>query len=155
MENTNRLPITTPPYNNGSSITPSNGRQWFEEEAIEHNGSVDDYTKDDNDLYTDFLAGELQDENINLDTPNTCNPSSIIPSYSIASITDALIEGLGTSFPPYPAIIIDCIQLIFKIDSPTEWKTLLVRSLIFPRNAANHRIMCLRQTGDGKSLPIQ
>ena len=101
MENMNHPPITTPPYNNGSSITPSNDRRWFEEEAIEHNESVDDYAEDDNDLYDDFLAlaGELLDENIALDTPNTYLPLIIIPSNSVASITDTLIEELGTTFP--------------------------------------------------------
>ena len=99
MKNTNHPPITTPPYNNGSSITPLNDHRQFEEDVIEHNTSVDYYTENDNNLYDDFLAGELLDENISLDTPSACPPSSIIPIESVASITDTLIEELGTTFP--------------------------------------------------------
>ena len=51
MENTHLSHITTPPYNNASSISPSNDRRWFEDEAIDHNESHEDYVEDDNDLY--------------------------------------------------------------------------------------------------------
>ena len=47
MENTNRPPIASLPYDNASSITPPNERRWFEDEAIEHNELHDNYAEDD------------------------------------------------------------------------------------------------------------
>ena len=147
MNNMNRPPITSPPSNNTSSTPPLNNRRWFEEEAIEHNEIQDNYAEDDNDLYDDFLAGELLEDNHSTEHPNHDVATSIIavndpesPSYVV---NDALVEGLGNIFPPYRNIIIDCVQSVFRIESPTEWQILLIQALVFPKNAANHRIVCI------------
>ena len=109
MKNTNRPPTASPPSNNASSITPSNDCRWFEDEAIEHNELHDNYAEDENDLYDDFLAGELLDDHHSTEHPNHDVASSIIPINDPASpiyvVKDALVEGLGTIFPPYRSII--------------------------------------------------
>ena len=64
-------------------------------------------------------------------------------------------EGLGTIFPPYRDIINECLLSVFNIDKPKDWQILLIQALVFSDKASNRRVMCIRQTGDGKSLPIQ
>ena len=136
--------MVLPQSNNTSSITPLNNCWWFEEEPTEHNKIQDNYAEDDNNLYDDFLAGGLLDNNDSTEHPNHDVASSIIPindpDSPIYVVKDALVEGLGTIFPPYRSTIIDCIQSVFKIDAPTEWQILLVQALVFPKNAINHRL---------------
>ena len=74
-----------------------NERRWFKDEAIEHNELQDNYTEDDNDLYDDFLAGELLDDN----TTDSIVPVYDPPLSSPVVVTDSLVEGLGSIFPPY------------------------------------------------------
>lgn len=128
-----------------------NEHRWFEDEAIELNELQDNYTEDDNDLYVDFLAGELLDDHTTDSIVPVYKPPLSIP----VVVTDSLVEGLGSIFPSYRRIIIDCIQPVFNIDAPTECQILLVQVLVFLKNGINHRIMCICQTGDDKSLPIQ
>ena len=64
----------------------------------EHNEIQDNYAEDDNDLYDDFLAGELLEDNHSTEHPNHDVASSIIPVNDPESptyvVNDALVEGL-------------------------------------------------------------
>ena len=64
-------------------------------------------------------------------------------------------EGLGTISHPYRAIINECLLSVFNIETPKDWQILLIQSLVFSDHASNPRVMCIRQTGDRKSLTIQ
>ena len=138
---------TIPQPNNAS--TTSDVRKWFETEAAVSNGEVDVEDKcseDEDDLYNDALAAELLLCNSIAKTNNEKSNEPLI---------DSTTEGLGTIFAPYRNIIYDCIRSVFNINTPKEWQTLLIQSLVFSDHATTDRIMCIRQTGDGKSLVIQ
>ena len=69
--------------------------------------------------------------------------------------TNSTSEGLGTIHPPYGCIITDCITNVFRISTPKDWQLLLIQAIVFNENSNKLRALCIRRTGDGKSLPIQ
>ena len=153
MVNINSLPPTTHTNDdNDTTFSSTNAIRWYEEEAICDDKLSDNYEEDEEDLYNDFLAGEELDTVETSNASNSCD-NNTMPT--LHTVTDSLIEGFGSIFPPYREIIIECIQSVFKIDSPTDWQILLIQSLVFPYFDSPRRIMCIRKTGDGKSLPIQ
>ena len=117
----------------------SDASRWFEEECgIDHDDTPEDYEETETDLYNDFLASGLMDDvvppdrNVNhVDTP-------------LASTVVDNTEGLGTIFPPYRAIINECLLSVFNIDKPKDWQILLIQALVFSDHASNHRVMCIR-----------
>ena len=114
--------------------------------------SSDESEQEEERDYNDCIGGE------EVETGDTSNASIDCAGNTmpfVTAVTDSLLEGFGTIFPPYRAIIVECIQSVFKIDAPTDWQILLIQSLVFPYFDSPRRIMCIRQTGDGKSLPIQ
>ena len=80
----------------------------------------DDYQDNDDGLYDNFIAEEELDREDNYVAPNQSEYNTNIATVSY-SVTDTLTEGFGSVFPSYCEIIIKCVQLVFKIDSPTEW----------------------------------
>ena len=44
---------------------------------------------------------------------------------------------------------------VFNIEMPKDWYILLIQALEFLDHASNRRVVCIRQNGDRKSLPIQ
>ena len=153
MVNINSLPPTTHINDdNDTTFSSTNAIRWYEEEAICDDELSDNYEEDEEDLYNDFLAGEELDTVETSNASNSCD-NNTMPT--LHTVTDSLIEGFGSIFPPYREIIIECIQSVFKIDSPTDWQILLIQSLVFPYFDSPRRIMCIQKTGDGKSLHMQ
>jgi len=53
------------------------------------------------------------------------------------------------------ALITKCVRSVFNIEAPKLWQILLIQALAFSKDTNSRRVMCIRQKGDGKSLPIQ
>ena len=105
---------TTPNHTN--LATTCNARRWFEEEAaISNHDIAEEYSEDEDDVYNEILATELLHHSsipTNSDHPSASN------KHSNETLIDTTNEGLGTIFTAYREIIHDCIQSVFRIDTP-------------------------------------
>lgn len=129
----NNKPLCSTSRDNTTSTPPPDTLRWFEEEAICHDDELSNhYQEDEDDLYNDFLAKEELGtaENYVVTNVENTTDTTIVPV--LYTVTDALTEGFGSIFPSYREIIIECIQSVFKIDTPTDWQVLLIQSLVFP-----------------------
>ena len=87
------LPTTDTP--NPSPATPSNGSRWFEEECgIDHDDTPDDYEENETDLYNEYLASELLEEDYMPPDRNASHDNTPL----VSTVVDNT-EGLGTIFP--------------------------------------------------------
>ena len=124
----------------------STASRWFEEECgVDHDDTPDDYEESESDLYNEYLASELLDD----DGPADHSTDPVETPHVSTSVDNT--EGLGTIFPPYRDIINECLLSVFNIDKPKDWQILLIQALVFSDKASNRRVMCIRQTGDGKA----
>ena len=113
---------------------------YFDEEAVgsECSSSSDEENQDDN-VDEVFIS------------PNDDTSQVEI----IEDITDATIEGFPPVVPEHQSIIRECLKEVFRIDNPKAWQVMLIHSLVFDKLSNERRVMCIRKTGDGKSLPMQ
>ena len=150
--------VTTIP-NPIDHTTTCNSCRWFAEEAAISNGNFDkEYSEDEDDLYNDMLATEiLHHDSIptNCQHPSPTNNTLIHNEKLNEALIDITTKGLGIIFSSYRDIIHECIQSVLNVSTLKEWQTLLIQLLVFSDHASTDRVMCIRQTSDGKSLPVQ
>ena len=141
--------------------------QWFDVMADE--GAADDEDVHEDERIRWYESGDCNggfldeaDEGINNKEDGNessegaqfvCDGDSVITNHGVS--TTCTSEGLGSIHQPYGSIITDCITNVFGITTPKDWQLLLIQSIVFNTNANKLRALCIRRTGDGKSLPIQ
>ena len=124
---------------------------FFDEEAVGDDNNHDKSSLDDE---QSILLDDINivEEVVNVTIPNDDNSEN---NESVEVISDATIEGLQPIIVAYQSIIRECVQEVFGISNPKAWQVMLIQSLVFDKDSNMRRVMCIRQTGDGKSLPMQ
>ena len=126
--------------------------RWFHESAIDNDErSEPENGNDSSNFDSEILGGEESgDTACGTSNDNPCSSGGIC-----GSTTEGTFEGLGSLHSRYGIIISDCIKNVFGINKPKDWQLLLIQAMVFANNANSIRAICIRCTGDGKSLPIQ
>ena len=128
-------------------------------ESMADDGGDDDEDNEDDERIKWYEMGEDTDEGYSEhDDDSSEGEDSTNARLEIATpaiSTNSTSEGLGSLHPPFAKIITNCINDVFNIPSPKDWQLLLIQAIVFNKNSNNLRALCIRRTGDGKSLPIQ
>lgn len=122
----------------------------FDKEAVGGKGSCssDESTNDEQDAHDDNEIVGGEDGYI-------LNNNYASNAEIVQEITDATIEGLPPVISDHQYIIQECLHDVFNINNPKVWQVMLIHSLVFDKTSNERRVMCIRKTGDGKSLPMQ